>query len=77
MLDEILPQKESKKSNSYIFPIVPAGIAGINKTISFAESGLFLWIISEQWPVHESNSKTEFGTFRTFGKYTFLTQVSK
>jgi len=39
MLDEILP-RNPKTSNGCIFPVVPTVI--VNRTISFAESGLFL-----------------------------------
>jgi len=34
--------KEIQKPNGCIFSVVPAGI--VNRIISFAESGLFLWI---------------------------------
>ena len=63
-------KRNSKTSNDSIFPVVTIGI--VNRTISYAESGLFLWIISE--PVHESNSKIKFGPTL---ENTFLTQVSK
>jgi len=56
-----------------ILPIVLAGI--VSRTKSCADSGLFLSIISKQWPVHESNNKTEFGLI--FGKNISFIQVSK
>jgi len=55
-------------SNDCIFPVVPVGI--VNRTKSCADSDLLLSIIFEQWPVHESKNKTEFGP--TFRKNTFF-----
>jgi len=64
-------KQKSKTSNSYILPV----LADIVNRTKYADSDLFLSIISKQWLVHESNNKTEFDP--TFGKNTSFIQISK
>jgi len=66
-LIEFFHKQKSITSNSCILPVV-LGI--VDKTKSYADSDLFLSIISGQWPVYEFNNKTEFNPI--YGRNTFF-----